>query len=283
MPTIAEIKKDREFYRNFGSLIEVLKGIAVAHFHALEKRIVRFEEFMQILEGFFDFLDLAAIAHPFMDPKDAPTGVVAVTSDAGLLGGLNHRVMMAAISYLKNAKNKLIVVGLQGQKIAQGYKIPCKTFTGIIDEKRYAWAMEIRDYIVDEALNRRIGPVKVIYPFAISVKIQQVGELNLLPASEWKKEKEQKPAADGGDLMLETSPGDMLEYLINIWLGQKIFDVLQLSRLAEFAARTIHLEESSQRVKDIDRKLQLRYFRIRHEIIDQQMRELFTARSLFSG
>ena len=86
MPTIADIKKDREFYRNFGSLIEVLKGIAVAHFHALEKRIVRFEEFMRILEGFFDLLDLAAIAHPFMDPKDAPTGIVAVTSDAGLLG-----------------------------------------------------------------------------------------------------------------------------------------------------------------------------------------------------
>jgi F0F1-type ATP synthase gamma subunit len=83
--------------------------------------------------------------------------------------------------------------------------------------------------------------------------------------------------------MLETSPGDLVEYLTTIWLGQKVFDVLQLSRLAEFAARTIHLEESSQRVKDIDRKLQLRYFRIRHEIIDQQMRELFTARSLFSG
>lgn len=288
MPIISDIKKDREFYRNFGSLIEVLKGIAVSQFHALEKKIVNFEEFMRILESFFDLLDIGAIAHPFLDPKDAPMGIVAFTSDAGLLGGLNHRIMMAAIGYLKDPRNKLMVVGLQGQKIAQGYRIPCKSFVGIEDEKRYQTAIEVRDHIVGEVLNRNIGPIKVIYPFTISIKIQQVGELNLLPPSEWKKTaadsaQEGKGRRKGEDLLLETSPGDLVEYLTTVWLGQKLYDILQLSRLAEFAARTIHLEESSQKIKDIDRKLQLKYFRARHEIIDQQMRELFTARTIYSG
>jgi len=82
---------------------------------------------------------------------------------------------------------------------------------------------------------------------------------------------------------METDPADLIEYITGIWLGQKIYDVLQLSRLAEFAARTIHLEESVQKIKDIDRKLQLKYFRARHEIIDQQMRELFAARAIYAG
>lgn len=303
MKNTSVIKKDREFYRNFGVLIDALKGIAIAQFHALEKKIVHFEEFMQILESFFDPLDMAAMQHPFRDPKDAPLGVVAVTSEAGLLGGLNNRVMITAGNYMKNPKNKLIVVGRQGQKIAQGYRIPCQNFTGIEDEKRYATALEIRDYIVDEVLNRRIGPVKVVYPVAISMKIQQVGLLNLLPSAEWKKNTAApvSPAESGralkgppgaglpgvhrqaaGDLLLETSPDDLIEYLTSLWLGQKIFDVLQLSRLAELAARIIHLEESSQKIKEIDKKLQLQYFRARHEIIDQQMRELFTARSIYA-
>jgi ATP synthase F1 gamma subunit len=293
MKNTSVIKKDREFYRNFGVLIDALKGIAIAQFHALEKKIVHFEEFMQILESFFDPLDMAAIQHPFVDPKDAPLGVVAVTSDAGLLGGLNHRVMIAAGNYMKHPKSRLIVVGRQGQKIALGYKIPCKNFMGIDDEKRYATALEIRDHIVDEVLNKHIGHVKVIYPIAISMKIQQVGQLNLLPSSEWKKNisaavspeesgRALKGHQGGGDILLETSPDDLIEYLTTIWLGQKIFDILQLSRLAELAARTIHLEESSQKVKEIDKKLQLQYFRARHEIIDQQMRELFTARSIYA-
>ena len=230
-----------------------------------------------------------AVKHPFVDNANMPLGIVAVTSDRGLLGGLNHRVMMAALNCLKDPKNRLIVIGLQGQKIAQGYKIPCKNFTGIDDEHRYEWAVDIRDHIIDEVFKGHMGPVKVIYPFAISMKIQQVGELSLLPPTAWKK-KEGVEAEEGNiapktidtDLLLETDPADLVEYLTTIWLGQKIFDILQLSRLAEFAARTIHLEESSQKIKDIDRKLQLKYFRARHEVIDQQMRELFTARSLYA-
>ena len=34
--------------------------------------------------------------------------------------------------------------------------------------------------------------------------------------------------------------------------------------------------------KEIDKKLQLKYFRARHEVIDQQMRELFAARALYA-
>lgn len=290
MATIADIKRDREFYKNFGVLVEALKGIAIAQFQALEKKIFSFEDFMQILESFFGLLDIPTIKHPFVETQNKPLGILAITSDRGLLGGLNHRVMMVSINYLKDPKNRLILVGLQGQKIAQAYKIPCKTFTGIDDDHRYQWAVDVRDHIVEEVLKGHIGPVKAIYPFAISMKIQQIGELSLLPLTAW-KQKEASAAAKGEvsevaartrdtDLLLETDPADLIEYLTTVWLGQKIFDILQLSRLAEFAARTIHLEESSQKIKDIDRKLQLKYFRARHEIIDQQMRELFTSRSL---
>lgn len=289
MPTIADIKHDREFYKNFGVLIEALKGIAISQFQALEKKIVSFEDFMRILESFFGLLDVPSIKHPFVETQNKPLGIVAVTSDRGLLGGLNHRVMMAAMSYLKEPKNRLIVVGLQGQKIAQAYKIPCKTFTGIDDDHRYAWAVEIREHIIDEVFKMRIGPVKVIYPFAVSMKIQQIGELNLLPMTAWTNkegaggmEGKAAPRTMDMDLLLETDPADLIEYLTTIWIGQKVFDILQMGRLAEFAARTIHLEESSQKIKDIDRKLQLKYFRARHEVIDQQMRELFTSRSLYA-
>lgn len=300
MQTISDIKKDREFYRNFSSIIDVLKGIAIAQYHVLEKKIQHFEDFMQLLAGFFDLLDMRSIHHPFIDPGDAPLGVVAVTSEAGLLGGLNHRVMMGAFSYLKNPQSRLIVIGLQGQKIAQGYKVPCKTFTAITDEQRYLHALQIRDEIVQSVLGRKMGAVRIIYPFAISIKIQQVDDLSLLPLKDWRKslsaedkmkEKTKDTAVSetietpvfGEDVLLETHPSDFVEYLISIWMGQKIFDILQLARLAELAARTIHLEESSQKVKEIDKKLQLKYFRARHEIIDQQMRELFTARSIYAG
>ena len=72
-----------------------------------------------------------------------------------------------------------------------------------------------------------------------------------------------------------------MEYLLYLYMGQKLYDIFGLSRLAEFAARFMHLEESSQRLKEMDKKVKLEYFRVRHELIDRNMRELFSARLLF--
>ena len=66
-------------------------------------------------------------------------------------------------------------------------------------------------------------------------------------------------------------------------IGQKFDEIMGLSRLAEFAARFVHLEASSQKLKETDNKTHLEYFRVRHELIDRNMRELFAARLLYAS
>lgn len=529
MSPIATIKNEREFYRDFHSLINVLKAIAISQFHALERKMHVDAEFTQTVESFFQLLAVKSINHPFVQPgEDAPLGIVAITSDGGLLGGLNHRIMAAAFSHMQDGsfkfqtgefndsleevkslvqllprspdqpaaeltlaadavrwlnesvepflmfmnslkmenlggdapevvgriittlgvqkfeqlnasqlkdltdlpdgqwlkrivlhhlyplkvspnrqgtRNRLIIVGQQGQKFAHGLttgsfefqagefndsleeikflikqllrkldqpvpelnssgdavrwlnqsvepflifsnsmkaeslggdapgltgkiigffgvekfqqlsvnqlkdlaiqpegqylkrlilhhlyplkvskslKIRFKGFDVGDDGERYLRALELRDYIMEQVMTGRIGPVKVFYPFASSIQVQKVMEMDLLPCTKW-------PRGDGKkwhdpleeDVLLESYPEDLVEYLVYLLMAQKFFEILQFSRLAEFAARTSHLEDSSGKLKEIDKKLQRKYFRARHEVIDQQMRELFTARSLY--
>lgn len=284
MPSIATIKSEREFYRDFHSLVNVLKTIAISQFHALERKMQTYEEFIEAVESFFTMMEVASIDHPFVNPnEDAPLGIVAITSDKGLLGGLNHRVMTAAFGYMEGPKNQLIIVGQEGQKFVQGLNVFFKGFMVGEDEDRYLRASELRDYIINEVISGRIGPVKVIYPYASSIQVQEVMEMDLLPCTKW-------PRADGKkwsdpleeDVLFESYPSHLVEYLVYLLIAQKFFEILQFARLAEFAARTTHLEESSDKIKDIDKKLQRKYFRARHEIIDQQMRELFAARALYA-
>ena len=284
MPSIATIKNEREFYRDFHSLVNVLKTIAISQFHALERKMQTYEEFIETVESFFTMMEVASIDHPFVNPsEDAPLGIVAITSDKGLLGGLNHRVMTVAFGYMDGPKNQLIIVGQEGQKFVQGLNVFFKGFTVGEDEDRYLRALELRDHIINEVISGRIGPVKVIYPYASSIQIQKVMEMDLLPCTKW-------PRADGKkwsdpleeDVLFESYPSHLVEYLVYLLIAQKFFEILQFARLAEFAARTTHLEESSDKIKDIDKKLQRKYFRARHEVIDQQMRELFAARALYA-
>jgi F-type H+-transporting ATPase subunit gamma len=261
-----------------------LKTIAISQFHALERKIQTYEELVETVERFFYFFELESIPHPFVRPQpDIPMGIVAVTSDRGLLGGLNHRVMTATFGRMQNPQNQLVIIGQQGQNYMHGMKVSFKGFASGEDDQRYHLALHIRDHIIHEVLGQRIGAVKIIYPFATSMQMQKIMEVDLLPCTSWpRKDKGEW----GGDLIegmfLESEPQHLVEYLVYLSMGQKIFEILQFARLAEFAARTIHLEESSEKIKNIDKKLQWKYFRARHEIIDQQMRELFSARSLYA-
>jgi len=281
MKTLSNLKKDLEFNGGLSSLIEALKNIAVAQFRTLEQRLKSFEKLLLTIESFTEFMDIAKTDHPFLNPKNKSLAVVAVTSDSGLLGGLNMQVVNRALSELENSAGRLIVIGERGKAYVRESSVPFTAFGGIRDEERYEQAMQLRDYVMTELLEGSFGCLKVVYPRPVSFTVQRVETLSLLPFAP----SSSLPSTEAirSEVVLESSIGDLLEYLVHIWIGQKFYEIFGLSRLAEFAARFVHLEGSHQKLKEMDAKVRLEYFRVRHELIDRNMRELFAARLLYAG
>jgi len=281
MKTLSTIKKDLEFNRSLASLIDVLKNIAVAQYRALEQKIKTFEKFLLSVESFFEFIDITGIKHPFLDPQDFAQGVIAITSDTGLLGGLNMQVINTALGELEKHPGQLIVIGERGKIYAQEAKIPFVAFGGIKDDSRYAQAMQVRDYVVEKVFKGAFRTLKVVYPYPVSFTVQRVETVSFLPY----KPRILPSLAQAEfipEIILESRLEDIIEYLVYLWMGQKLYEIFGFSRLAEFAARYVHLEESLQKLKEMDNKLRLDYFRLRHELIDRNMRELFSARILYA-
>jgi len=299
MKTLPVIKKDLEFNRGLSALIEVLKNIAVSQFHVLEQKLKSYEKFFLIIDSFFEFIDISRIEHPFLIPKNKSQMVVAVTSDSGLLGGLNMQVVATAIRELEKIPGKLVVIGERGKIYARESGIPFVAFSGIGDEERYSQAIQLRDYLINKVFADSISYLKIVYPYPVSFTVQRVETVSVLPyvptflprpslepkiaLKEERGLEQTKPKEVPADIIIESDIGDIVEYLVYLWLGQKFYEIFGLSRLAEFAARYVHLEESLQKLKEMDRKLQLQYFRVRHELIDRNMRELFSARLLYAS
>jgi F0F1-type ATP synthase gamma subunit len=126
-----------------------------------------------------------------------------------------------------------------------------------------------------------LGTVQIVHPRALSLVNYRVEHVTLLPVS---LEKETSPAAAGPlpEIIFESTPGKILEFATYLSFGHKMNYIFGLSRLAEVAARYTHLEESAQRIEDLNKKLKQRYFRLRHEVIDASMRELFASRSVYA-
>lgn len=278
MKTISSLKQDMEFNRSLSSLIEVLKNIAVSQYRALEQKIRLYKDFLLVVESFFEMLDLDYIAHPFLKPSTDTQLVLAITSDSGLLGGLNMQIINQALLEFEDIKGKLVVVGEKGRVYAQDFGVSFAFFKGIEEERRFAQAMQMRDYLLKRFLEERIGYLKIVYPLPVSFTVQKAHTESILP---FKFSLERKLTSL--DMILESEIGSLVEYLVYLWLGEKLYEIFSLSKLAEYAARFVHLEESSQKLKDLDLKLRLQYFRLRHELIDRNMRELFSARLLYAG
>lgn len=121
MKTLPEIKSDLEFNKNLNDILGVLKGIATAQFMAYQRQVKPFANFVDEVRSFLTGLEFEGVDHPFLNPN-APTGVVAITSDVGLVGGLNNQVMAAALEEIQEG-SQLVVVGQRGQK-SRGHPAP---------------------------------------------------------------------------------------------------------------------------------------------------------------
>ena len=114
--------------------------------------------------------------HPLINTQGRKQAVIAITSDSGLVGGLNTKVMNLALKEVRNNQAKLIVVGDRGKVYAQDSAIAVTAFGGIKDDTRLVQAEELRDYVMDQELRREMGALKIIYPYPLSI-VSQAWEL----------------------------------------------------------------------------------------------------------
>ena len=78
-------------------------------------------------------------------------------------------------------------------------------------------------------------------------------------------------------MIVESSFSDMVEYLAGVWVTSKLYEVFEDSKLAEFSARAMHLEDSVQKLEKEEKDLRHKCFKAAHEKIDKGMRESFAA------
>ncbi|MBU1998939.1 MAG: F0F1 ATP synthase subunit gamma [Candidatus Omnitrophica bacterium] len=279
MPLISAIKKDLEFNHSLYNIIEVLREISISQYRSLEKRIRPFDKIFEALVDLFSLFDMSKCDHPLINPGNRACAIVAITTDSGLLGGLNMQVMNLALKELQETRGKLIIIGQRGKNYAQEKNLPFVSFKGVTEETRNNLAIELRDYIVKEELALNIGVLKVFYPHSESLFSQHVKSINLLPFT--KDDLGSRRPLNYNELIYESKLEDLVGFISFLLLGRKFYEIFGFSKLAELSARYMHLENSKTKIEQLDKQLRLQYFRQRHELIDRNMRELFTARLAF--
>lgn len=282
MAAILKLKQEMQFNTQLSGLLDALKSIAAQQFQMLEKKFRTNTTFFEAVQTLLGTFDVEHLSHPFTR-TDGPVGVIAVTSDSGLLGGLNQQVIVTALREYRRNRGEMMVVGERGIAYLRETGVGCHAFSGNLESGREALASQVRDYALNRVLGEQVGALSIVYPRAYSFTVQRVELIRVLPVAEWFRSSQIPRGIRQGPLIMESPLYGVVEYLVWLWLGEKLVEVLGMSRLAELAARSIHLEGSSQELRRVGRTLRMRYFRARRELIDRNMRELSAARSIYAN
>ncbi len=278
MAKLTSLREELQFNKEIAGIINVLKGVAASEFAHLQRERKKFGEFDEYIRKLFQVVKLNGFSHVFVDESKLPSNIVLITSDSGLLGKMNVEIIVTAFEEY-NEGDFLTVVGRQGERYVEEKTSEYHSFPGISDYISVKEVENLKNYIIKQVREKKAGRTIIVYSHFVSFAIQEIQTLQLFPCNLFSKKVEvvSKEEEEEEKLIVEPSFKRVIEDLVEIWLTYIIYSIFWESKLSEWAARVLHLEGSSDEVKNQARSARLAYFRAVHEESDKNIREIFAS------
>jgi F-type H+-transporting ATPase subunit gamma len=225
--------------------------------------------------------------HVFMKPNDAKVaGMIVVTTDKGLCGGLNTNVLRGVTNKLR----ELQAGGMSVQAVAIGNK--GLGFLNRIGAKVVSHVTQLGD---KPHLDRLIGPVKVLldayakgevsavylsYTRFINTMKQEVVLEQLLPLSAAKMQAETRVsesaagAKHGWDYIYEPDAQAVIDDLLVRYVEALVFQAVAENMASEHAARMVAMKAATDNAGNVIGELKLVYNKTRQAAITKELSEI---------
>lgn len=265
------------------NLIQVLKDVADNKFFALINQKDRFARFGESFVDFFSLISFASVKHPLMT-SDVPTvGILLITSEGSFLGDLNTKVVRAALTEKgKHPNSVFIVVGKKGvARLGKSAEV-VKVFEDVEATGIYQVSLQVKDYLVQQIMEKRLGKVIAIFPWPKNLSTVKSRVIKLLPCDELIAKQEDLGEAME-PILLESDPTEIVGYLANLWISTKIYEMLFDTSIAAAAAQSQQLENSSKKMGKERTAVRLKYRKAKKGDIDKSLREVFIAKMMMTA
>lgn len=195
---------------------------------------------------------------------------VLVTSDRGLAGSYHNQLFKAfsdEIKDLDKSDYRVFVLGKKGYYFAQKRNLPMVN-NEIIYNRDDITTMHFRHYadlIKDVFMEGHVDEVTMYYNHYINTGTQVVKRRVILPVIFEDTEKMIE------DFIYDSTPEQVLNHTINIYIESSIFTALADAKLSEHASRMIAMKNATDNANDIVAQLHTLYHRARQQEITSEI------------
>jgi F-type H+-transporting ATPase subunit gamma len=220
--------------------------------------------------------------HPFLEKREGvkDVGIIVVTSDKGLCGGLNTNVLRLMVAKVKEfqgegGKVQLTALGNKGFGFMQrlGGNV-VSHLTGIGDVPHLDKMVGPVKVQVDAYMEGKIGALYVIYTRFINTMKQEPVVEQLLPLPADRVKGDESAARKNWDYLYEPDAKAVLEQLLKRYLEQIIYQSVAENIASEQSARMVAMKSASDNASSVIDDLTLVYNKSRQAAITKELSEI---------
>ena len=284
MPSMKEIRGKIKSVQNTRKITKAMEMVAASKMRKAQERMRAARPYADKVRNIAAHMSGAnsEYQHPFLIERPLQNvGLIMVTTDKGLCGGMNTNVLRAATAQMKEwtdsgKKVQTTAIGNKGLGFLNriGANVVSEsTHIGDVphmDELIGAVKVQIDAYLVGE-----IDAVYLAYTQFVNTMKQEpvVMQLIPLPKSSLTQSEEEKRAYSW-DYLYEPSPEAVVEELLVRYIEALVYQSVAENIASEQSARMVAMKAASDNAKNVIGELQLVYNKSRQAAITKELSEI---------
>ena len=280
-----EIRTQIKSVKNTQKITRAMEMVAASKMRKAQERMAATRPYAENIRRVIAHLAQAnpEYTHPFMIEREVKrVGMIIISTDRGLCGGLNTNMFKAGLSKMKELRDQgaevqLSTIGSKGLsffKRAGGNIVTEVSHLG--DAPRLEDVIGSVKVMLDAYSNGEIDQLIVVYNEFVNTMSQNAQVEQLLPIAAEESEKE---LAHHWDYIYEPDAKDVLDGLLMRYVESLVYQGVVENIACEMAARMVAMKAATDNAGDMIGGLELAYNKARQAAITQELSEIVSGAS----
>ena len=276
MASAKEIRGQIKATQNTAKITKAMEMVAASKMRKAQDRVLDARAYAEGIERVVANLmnSHPEYKHSFLVEREVKrTGVIAVSTDKGLCGGLNTNAMKEVLSVSKAAEGEVQFMNI-GRRAGQFMRRFGGSVLASAEDVNDSPALQEVLGVVQVAMERylagELDEVYLVYTQFVNTMSQKPVSIRLLPCVK----NEENTDATYWDYLYEPDSQVSLDGLLRRYIEALVYHALLENKACEHSARMVAMKSATDNAKEIVKDLQVTYNKARQAAITQEIAEI---------
>lgn len=276
MASAKEIRGQIKAIQNTGKITKAMEMVAASKMRKAQDRVVAARAYAEGVRHVVSNLMQAhpEYQHPFVTERDEvkKVGVVVVSTDKGLCGGLNTNTLKKAVGVLKaqSVDTEVYTIGRRSGMFLKRFTDIAGSVENVPDSPEISDILGVVGVAMERYMSGQVDEVYLVYSEFENTMTQTPTAMRLLPCPI----PADAPHAGYWDYLYEPESKEVMDGLLRRYVESLVFHSVLENKACEQSARMVAMKAATDNSKEIVKDLSITYNKARQAAITQELAEI---------